>query len=287
MINSYHIRTGSVWEGDCSQGWIEPNRKIYDYEMVFFSRGTCRVITENQTFPCKEGSVLIIPPNHEHCSIADTLCTRWCIHFDWYGTCPAHKDGRRIYVFQDEEPSFSPEDSAELYRGDDFSFPAVFQIPPEERTKLLTLFRQFFEIFPDSSGAEFQRLGIFLQILGTVMSSGKSPSGEQFRNVSFFHGKRLLDRYFSDSELEIRQVAEELRITPNHLNKLFRQYLGVTPSLYLQNRRLLQAETLLKNTSRTIREIAFACGFSDANYFTRCFRNKNGMTPGEYRRIIP
>ena len=72
MIKNLNIHTGAVWEENCTRGWIEPNRRIYDYEMFFYSSGSCRMITEHQTFFCKSGTVIIIPPCHEHCTIADT-----------------------------------------------------------------------------------------------------------------------------------------------------------------------------------------------------------------------
>ncbi len=282
-VDQFNIRTGAVWQGDCPEGWIEPNRRIYDYELVFFSRGSCRVITEDQTFFCREGSVMIIPPGHEHCSIADSLCTRWCIHFDWFGDCPAYRDSRRIYVYQQDYTSFHPEDTAGLYPEEDLHFPACFHLEREESARILTWFRQFFNIFPDSPGTRLQRRGIFLQILGGILDSSVHSSGDPARNSTFFHGKRLLDQYFTRPEIRIRDIAAELRITPNHLNKLFRRYLGTSPQLYLQNRRLLHAESLLKNSLRRIQEIAFESGFSDPNYFSRCFKEKNGITPKQFR----
>ncbi len=283
VIQNLNIHTGAVWEGNCPRGWIEPNRQIYDYELVFFTGGNCRVITEHQTFFCKSGTVMIIPPNHEHCSIADTACTRWCIHFDWFGDCPAHRDGRKIWVFQDSPIRFKPEDSARSYPGDDIPFPACFQLNGEQPGRLLTWFRQFFEIAPDNLGSQLQRLGIFLRILGTVLTASEHAEGKRERNSTFFQGKRLLDQSFTDSEVQIRDIAAELQITPNHLNKLFRHHLGTSPRLYLQNRRLLHAESLLNESHCTVREIAFQSGFADPNYFIRCFKAKNGVTPEKFR----
>ena len=283
LPEGFNIRTGAVWEGDCPAGWIEPNRRIYDYELVFFSSGECRVITEHQTFRCREGDVIIIPPDHEHCSIVDSLCTRWCIHFDWFGDCPAYRDGRRIYVYQDESASFRPGDVARSWQGEGLHFPACFQLGRERKAQLLTWFRQFFSIFPDDLSARLQQLGIFLRLLGYVLDSSDHSSGNPDRNSTFFHGKRLLDQYFANPEIEIRDIASKLLITPNHLNKLFRRHLGISPRIYLLNRRLLHAESLLKNSRRTIQEIAFESGFSDPNYFSRCFKGKNGITPKQFR----
>ena len=141
---------------------------------------------------------------------------------------------------------------------------------------------QFHEICAPTPNTHDQ-LGIFLRILGAVLDSSEHSEAKREKNSTFFHGKRLLDQDFTDSGIQIRDIAAELRITPNHLNKLFRQHLGTTPRLYLQNRRLLHAETLLNESRCTVREIAFRSGFSDPNYFIRCFKAKNGVTPEKFR----
>ena len=41
---------------------------------------------------------------------------------------------------------------------------------------------------------------------------------------------------------------------------------------------------MLKETDKTVTEIAFACGFNDSNYFTSRFHREIGMTPLKYRR---
>lgn len=282
MQNDYNIHIGAMWYGDVLQGWIEANRRIYDYEMVFFSCGRCRVITKDKTFLCDEGTVIVIPPNYEHYTVCDTFCTRWCIHFDWYGDCPLYRSGRQLYV-QWEKENFEPAYCAREYPADQMRFPAHFKIRPENFALLLTLFRNFFNILPNSFSKCLQRDGIFLQILGIVMSETDKIPEKKGGNSIFFIGKNILDQRFPDAGIEIRQIAAELLITPNHFNKLFHQYLGISPSSYLLNRRLFYAESLLRDTRKTINEISESCGFSDANYFIRCFKKKHGMTPKKYR----
>ena len=58
----------------------------------------------------------------------------------------------------------------------------------------------------------------------------------------------------------------------------------MTPTTYLNQLRVKQAETLLLNGSATIGEISFAVGIEDANYFVKLFKKYNGQTPSEYRR---
>lgn len=281
MIKKLNITTGAFWHGAWHGGMIEPNRKLYDYELILFAEGKCRVISEEQTFFCDGGTVLIIPPGREHCTTADSECYRYCIHFDWYGDCRAYEEKREFFIYPDAGNKFEAEYAAKDLP--EMIFPACFKIREDEFARLVILFRHFFAVQPDTLGGRLQQKGIFEQILGTVLDSADAESYKKQGNPLFFKGKRLLDMHFADADIEIRQIAAELGITPNHFNKIFRKYLGTTPSLYLQNRRLLHSEFLLENTTKSVKEIAHLCGFADANYFIRCFRKKNNITPARFR----
>ena len=283
QMENFNITIGAFWHGAWPAGKVEPNRMLYDCELVFFSEGRCRVICETQTFFCGRGMCVISPPGREHCTMADTACHRWCIHFDWYGDCRTYAEKRPFYISPGRGQFF---DRAYAVRENPaLELPCCFQLNGEEAAEITALFRRFFALPREGLGNMLRKRGLFMQILGLVLASTGSVSREKQGSPVFFRGKRLLDMYFSEPETEIRQVAEELKITPNHLNKLFRRYLGTTPQLYLQNRRLQHAETLLKETEKSIKEIALLSGFSDAAYFIRCFRKKNDITPGRFRLL--
>jgi AraC-like DNA-binding protein len=59
--------------------------------------------------------------------------------------------------------------------------------------------------------------------------------------------------------------------------------MGMPPTQYLNGYRVEKAQTLLKNTDRSITDIALAVGFDDASYFARIFKKQTGMTPREYK----
>ncbi|GAP15780.1 transcriptional regulator [Longilinea arvoryzae] len=80
------------------------------------------------------------------------------------------------------------------------------------------------------------------------------------------------------------EIAQHVSISEDHLTFCFRQELGTTPIEYLQRYRVQQARLLLKNTERSISEIALDVGFSDSGYFSRIFRRISGMSPETFRR---
>ena len=66
--------------------------------------------------------------------------------------------------------------------------------------------------------------------------------------------------------------------------RLFKSVVGVRPMEYIRVLRLEKARRLLTNEKKGISKVALECGFSDVNYFTRCFRRHYGITAGEYRK---
>lgn len=92
-----------------------------------------------------------------------------------------------------------------------------------------------------------------------------------------------------DSAVTIEDIAESAGLGVSSCLRLFHSVLETTPVRYLVKLRLRKAaEMLERGKGRTIAEVAYACGFSDASYFNRCFRKEYGKTPsafaGEERR---
>jgi CheY-like chemotaxis protein len=79
-------------------------------------------------------------------------------------------------------------------------------------------------------------------------------------------------------------LAQYVCISEDYLTYCFRQELGTTPMQYLQRYRVNQAKLLLKNSQKSITEIAREVGFSDSGYFSRVFHRQTGMSPEAFRR---
>ena len=83
--------------------------------------------------------------------------------------------------------------------------------------------------------------------------------------------------------LPLAEIAAAGHVCESKCCRLFRKYVQKTPTLYLTHYRLGKAAELLVSTDDSVTEIAFACGFSGASYFTETFRKCFGITPTEYR----
>jgi AraC-like DNA-binding protein len=84
--------------------------------------------------------------------------------------------------------------------------------------------------------------------------------------------------------LSRQSLARHVGMSDDYLTYCFRQELGMTPIAYLNRYRVMQAKSLLKESDRTITQIALDVGFSDSGYFSRVFRREVGVSPDAYRR---
>ncbi|QIX60291.1 helix-turn-helix domain-containing protein [Hymenobacter sp. BT18] len=93
----------------------------------------------------------------------------------------------------------------------------------------------------------------------------------------------LINQHFRTSR-EVQHYADQLHVSPNHLNALCRRHLGKTASALVQERVLLEARRLLRHFPATIAQVADALGFEDASYFSRYFRKHSAQTPEAFRQ---
>lgn len=288
LLNRLLPESCLVWCGEWPAGRIEPNRRLYDYELVYVAGGKGYVATGEESHYCEAGSLLVIPPGVVHFSRAETRIRRWCIHFDWYGECLAQRKLEHPYLFLDDEAAYREELAAappppEL----GLVLPCHIRLGVEKREPFLELLRAFFTEVPDCPAAAVRRRGLLWEILAHTLEQPAAGALPRNINTLFFQAKCRLDREFRDPALEVGEIARSLRITPNHLLKLFRRETGMPTQDYLILRRLRHAENLLLSTRLSIGEIAEQSGFLDANYFARLFRRRHGCTPREFRSGSP
>ena len=86
-----------------------------------------------------------------------------------------------------------------------------------------------------------------------------------------------------DRRITLSELAGRACLTTGHFSKVFKQVMGTTPCLYVQNRRIKQAQTLMLTTDMTISQVAEAVGIFNPAQFTRLFTKITGRKPKDYR----
>ncbi|MFC6016214.1 AraC family transcriptional regulator [Plantactinospora solaniradicis] len=86
--------------------------------------------------------------------------------------------------------------------------------------------------------------------------------------------------YLREGVPRLRALAH---VSDAHLARSMRRYYGTTPTEFIADLRLRRAATLLATTTRTVADVAYACGFASASYFTRRFHEAHGAAPRQFR----
>lgn len=97
--------------------------------------------------------------------------------------------------------------------------------------------------------------------------------------------RQYIERNLSDPGLDVNTIATAHRISPRYVHMLFNED-GVSVSRRIWGLRLERAAQMLaapRHAQRSITEVAYACGFSDAAHFARAFRAKYAMSPRAFR----
>ncbi len=93
---------------------------------------------------------------------------------------------------------------------------------------------------------------------------------------------KIMETRLSESTLDVETLSHELGMSRVHLHRKLKQLCGQSPSEFIRNFRLERAAALLEKESGNISEVAFAVGFSSLTHFSKCFRNKYGMSPSAF-----
>lgn len=98
------------------------------------------------------------------------------------------------------------------------------------------------------------------------------------RKISAF-----VDAHIADAETGVGDIADTVAMSRSNLQRKMKQIMGVTPTDFLREARMKQACRLLSTTDMQVSEIAYACGYTDPKYFSRCFKASTGKSPKEWR----
>lgn len=87
-------------------------------------------------------------------------------------------------------------------------------------------------------------------------------------------------------DVTVLALAEYLQIDRSHLFKLFKNHYAISPQQFIINVRFSHAQTLLRTTDLSIKQVAAETGFYDSQNFSRQFKKKTGICPRTYRNCM-
>jgi AraC family transcriptional regulator of adaptative response/methylated-DNA-[protein]-cysteine methyltransferase len=109
-----------------------------------------------------------------------------------------------------------------------------------------------------------------------------APAPQSFHYDLMAAAIRYLEAH-QDAQPSLEEVAEAIGLSPSHFQRVFSQWVGISPKRYLQHLTLTRARALLDRQENLL-ETAYACGLSGPSRLHDLFLRWEAMTPGEYAR---
>lgn len=97
--------------------------------------------------------------------------------------------------------------------------------------------------------------------------------------------KQLIEEKCQEN-LSVKQYADLLTITPNHLSETVRNVMGRTSTDLINDRMLMEIKRYLTHTDLGISEIAYKLNFADQSYFSKYFKKLTEFSPLEFRKSL-
>jgi AraC family transcriptional activator of pobA len=161
----------------------------------------------------------------------------------------------------------------------------VIQLTDEQVKKVESLFGVL-KVLKDEKDAIPGVIHSLLNLANLFHSiqNDKPKSASVSRREEITHEFRKLVAQHFTRHKEVGYYATNLNITPKYLTEVLQVELGKSAKAFIDEFVMMEAKSLLKQTTMSIQEICHWLGFEDASHFTKSFKKLAKNTPTEYRK---
>lgn len=167
---------------------------------------------------------------------------------------------------------------AEIYR---ISATRIFR-----NCRIFNLFDEFcknINTMIDRKSAERDNAIILHQIISEISAKTKEPEQQSDDDATTL--MEYIDSNYQ-SDITNKYLASIIGKSESQTIRTFKKAFMKTPYEYVIEKRLEAAKQMLGSTGLSVRDIAYALGFSNEHYFSSCFKAHEGMTPLQYKKSI-
>lgn len=261
--------------------WTHPNRIIDNIELIIGVNGVAYVQENKTRYEVNTNTSLILLPGQQHSGHESSKPSFYWLHF-----LP-----REDYKILDEregqnELIYLSSNSPYKDKMDNIVVPLYFQPPAAER--LAIIFHQLLHVanaeYYTSEACNFLLTSLLIELSQQAINSYIITHGnDASRRFSYL---LAWIRTNTIRDISVKEIADEFGYNRDYLSRLFREKINMTVVEYINYTRIEKAKKLLFETEDTIKEIAYAVGFSDDKYFMKLFKRYEFMTPSEYRNAF-
>jgi AraC family transcriptional activator of pobA len=242
------------------------------YHLVFFTEGAGSQTIDFQKFEVKPHQIYFMVPGQVHNWAFEGKVDGYVVNFSpkFFQSFLLKPD------YLEQFPFFSGNANE-----------AVINVEENLRIKVIGLFEKLLIETVENQRTALDMIRLLLLelfiLIGRTVITPQLKQASPYNLTLLKNFKNLIEINYINNRLP-KDYAELLYITPNHLNALCNDLLGMPAGEVIRNRVVLEAKRLLINPQLGITEVANHLNFVDNSYFTKFFKKQAGITPEEFRK---
>lgn len=242
-------------------------------EMIFIESGAASHVVDNTITKIQKGDIIIIPPGINHRFETTEGMTITNVMFDplehWYPVFDLKNNSNYKKIFD-----------VVILKESVSKHAHINYLKENEFKDLLNLAQKIESVYTKKSvGYQSTCFFLFSKLISQILNVNVEEKKDPF----FLIIEYIENKYNTD--IQIEDLCESLKISPSTLHRKFKAALNVSPMEYVIQIRISHACQIMLNTKESIGDIAKSVGFHDPNYFSRYFKKHMGESPRDWRRL--
>jgi len=237
------------------------------------TKGEVMYQLDTQKQVIKPGDILIVSDRHvvdsyRHSNDMEGLCIMMSVHF-FREIIQNVSDVSSLFLFSRQNPVMSLEQ------------------------KEIETFKEYFQVIKQKicdQGNHFRKdliktllLAMFYDLSNIIYRVQYNDKPQTRADAIFTHFIKLVEKNYRQ-ERRVGWYAAQLNITPKHLSETVKNASRRTPNEWIDDYVTLELRVLLKNSTKTIKEIAQELNFPNQSFLGKFFKEHVGVSPSKYRK---
>jgi AraC family transcriptional regulator, transcriptional activator of pobA len=251
------------------------------FSFVFVKDANGRYITDDLTFETAPGTIYFTNPGHLKA-------------FEWFRV-------HELYLITFSESFLKENVHPEIFEEFPFLLAETVRprtLDPEAFAEFEKLYLQILHEYKGTSPFRKRIIGnLFVVLLLKIKEyfwSDYNPIYEGNRSSQIVRVfKENLEKHYRElaeekiqTVFQVQDYARLQSLNPNYLSNVIKTKTGKTISAWIADKTIAEAKSLLKNSSISIKQVAFRLGFSEANHFSNYFKKHTSLTPNAFRKTL-
>ena len=247
-----------------------------EFEIIRIVKGKMNVKLNNHSYIANAGDIFFVNPETIHSAMPDYDtgdCVYQCLDFS-INFLSVFCDGCRYF-----------------FEGIQNSECVINEYVSANNVEISTAVNKVFDAMAHrSSGYKFSVIGEMYLLFGKIIDlhlytdissvSAISPD----KNVHKLKKALVYLRDNFDKQITLEDMSMAAEMSPKYFCYFFKEMTRKSPVEYLNTYRIEKASRYLLNSSESVTDISFMCGFNDLSYFIKTFKAYKGITPAKFRK---